>query len=305
MTALRVDGRRLKDLTPLRQGPARAGARGAQRRRRGDAPRRRRGARPRARRAAGRFRPRDDRAPEAVMRRARAAGFNVAPTGLAHGTVTLIVDGLPIEATTLRQDVETDGRHAKVAFGRDFAADARRRDFTINALSLSPTDASTIMPAASTISPRGACASSATPISASARTICAFCGSSAFRRASRRGATRRRGSCGGDPGARRPGAALARAGARGTVEAVRRAARRRRRARRWASAAFSGRSSAGSPIPDGSAACSRSRRRAASADPLLRLAALGVAIPEDAERLRERLRLSNAEYDRLAPPPRR
>ena len=72
-----------------------------------------------------------------VIRRARGAGFKVALTGVAHGTVTIVVDGRPIETTTLREDVETDGRWAKVAFGRDFAADARRRDFTINALSLS------------------------------------------------------------------------------------------------------------------------------------------------------------------------
>jgi len=76
--------------------------------------------------------------PEVVMKRARAAGFGVAPTGLAHGTVTLIVEGRPIETTTLRRDIDTDGRHAKVAFGRDFHDDARRRDFTINALSLTP-----------------------------------------------------------------------------------------------------------------------------------------------------------------------
>ena len=75
---------------------------------------------------------------EEVIRRARAAGFKVALTGVEHGTVTVIVDGQPIETTTLREDVETDGRWAKVAFGRDFAADARRRDFTINALSLGP-----------------------------------------------------------------------------------------------------------------------------------------------------------------------
>jgi len=74
--------------------------------------------------------------PEEVMKRARAAGFGVAPTGLAHGTVTVIVGGQPIEVTTLRRDLATDGRHAIVAFGRDFEADARRRDFTINALSL-------------------------------------------------------------------------------------------------------------------------------------------------------------------------
>ena len=75
-------------------------------------------------------------ATDEVIRRAEAAGFKVAPTGVPHGTVTLVVDGRPIETTTLREDVETDGRRAKVAFGRDFAADARRRDFTINALSL-------------------------------------------------------------------------------------------------------------------------------------------------------------------------
>ena len=62
--------------------------------------------------------------PDVVMKRARAAGFGVAPTGLAHGTVTVIVEGRPIEATTLRRDVDTDGRHAKVAFGRDFRDDA-------------------------------------------------------------------------------------------------------------------------------------------------------------------------------------
>jgi len=74
--------------------------------------------------------------PQVVMKRAHAAGFGVAPTGLAHGTVTVIVEGQPIEVTTLRRDVATDGRHATVAFGRDFEADAMRRDFTINALSL-------------------------------------------------------------------------------------------------------------------------------------------------------------------------
>src|SRR5450830_1760013 len=57
------------------------------------------------------------------------------PTGIAHGTVTVVIDKHPFEVTTLRQDVETYGRHAKVAFGRDWKADAERRDFTINALS--------------------------------------------------------------------------------------------------------------------------------------------------------------------------
>ncbi|MDQ0394703.1 CCA tRNA nucleotidyltransferase [Labrys monachus] len=75
--------------------------------------------------------------PETVMARARAAGWKVVPTGIAHGTVTVVVEGHPFEVTTLREDVETDGRHAVVRFGRDFRADAFRRDFTINALSLS------------------------------------------------------------------------------------------------------------------------------------------------------------------------
>ena len=75
--------------------------------------------------------------PQTVTERARAAGLKVVPTGIEHGTVTLVVDGEPHEVTTLREDVETDGRHAVVRFGRDFAQDAERRDFTINALSLS------------------------------------------------------------------------------------------------------------------------------------------------------------------------
>jgi poly(A) polymerase len=76
--------------------------------------------------------------PEEVMRRAAAAGLKAVPTGIDHGTVTVIVDGAPFEVTTLRQDVETFGRKAKVAFGRDWKVDAERRDFTMNALSISP-----------------------------------------------------------------------------------------------------------------------------------------------------------------------
>lgn len=74
--------------------------------------------------------------PDAVVRRVTAAGFKPVPTGLAHGTVTVVIDGAPFEVTTLRTDVETFGRHATVAFGRDWRADAMRRDFTINALSV-------------------------------------------------------------------------------------------------------------------------------------------------------------------------
>lgn len=72
--------------------------------------------------------------PDKVMARARKAGLKAIPTGLAHGTVTLVADGTSFEVTTLRRDVETFGRHATVAFTEDWAEDARRRDFTLNAL---------------------------------------------------------------------------------------------------------------------------------------------------------------------------
>ncbi len=76
--------------------------------------------------------------PAAVMARAKAAKLRAIPTGIDHGTVTLLSGGLPLEVTTLREDVETDGRHAVVRFGRDFTRDAERRDFTVNALSVGP-----------------------------------------------------------------------------------------------------------------------------------------------------------------------
>src|ERR1700682_3397025 len=74
--------------------------------------------------------------PDEVIRRAKAAGIKSVPTGIEHGTVTLVVDAQPFEVTTLREDTETFGRKAKVAFGRDWRRDAERRDFTINALSV-------------------------------------------------------------------------------------------------------------------------------------------------------------------------
>ncbi|HZD64139.1 MAG TPA: CCA tRNA nucleotidyltransferase, partial [Xanthobacteraceae bacterium] len=73
--------------------------------------------------------------PAEVVRRAQVAGFKAVPTGIEHGTITVVVHGRPFEVTTLREDVETFGRHAKVAFGRDWKRDAERRDFTMNALS--------------------------------------------------------------------------------------------------------------------------------------------------------------------------
>ena len=73
--------------------------------------------------------------PQAVIARTKAARMRSIPTGIAHGTVTVMVEARSFEVTTLREDIETDGRHATVRFGRDFDADARRRDFTMNALS--------------------------------------------------------------------------------------------------------------------------------------------------------------------------
>lgn len=75
-----------------------------------------------------------DATPETVTNLAENAGFKVVPTGIDHGTVTVIAQGRPHEVTTFRRDVETDGRRAVVAFSTDVAEDAKRRDFTMNAL---------------------------------------------------------------------------------------------------------------------------------------------------------------------------
>jgi poly(A) polymerase len=76
--------------------------------------------------------------PDVVIERLDAAGIRSVPTGIAHGTVTAVLPGGPVEVTTLRHDVTTDGRHATVAFAEDWREDAARRDFTINALYADP-----------------------------------------------------------------------------------------------------------------------------------------------------------------------
>jgi poly(A) polymerase len=76
--------------------------------------------------------------PYEVMRRCGTAGIRTVPTGIAHGTVTALVDGENVEVTTLRADLATDGRHATVAFTSDWQEDAARRDFTVNALYFDP-----------------------------------------------------------------------------------------------------------------------------------------------------------------------
>lgn len=76
--------------------------------------------------------------PDEVMAALRRAGLHAIPTGLAHGTVTTLAGPRAVEITTLRRDLETDGRHARVAFTDAWEEDAQRRDFTINALSMTP-----------------------------------------------------------------------------------------------------------------------------------------------------------------------
>ncbi|MCA0406696.1 MAG: CCA tRNA nucleotidyltransferase [Proteobacteria bacterium] len=74
--------------------------------------------------------------PRITMEKAAAADWKVVPTGIEHGTVTVVIGGKPFEVTTLREDIATDGRHAEVRFGKSFQQDAARRDFTINAMSM-------------------------------------------------------------------------------------------------------------------------------------------------------------------------
>ncbi|MGD0186768.1 MAG: CCA tRNA nucleotidyltransferase [Roseiarcus sp.] len=238
--------------------------------------------------------------PQVVMKRAHAAGFGVAPTGLAHGTVTLIVEGQPIEVTTLRRDVATDGRHATVAFGRDFAADARRRDFTINALSLGRD---------------GVVHDYTGGLADLAARRVRFIGDAGqriredylrilrfFRFSARYG-----------DGALDPEGLRAAIQERDGLMIL---SRERVRAEllKLLSAPRAGEvvttvCEAGllNPLLAGQTDAARLRRLAAiearrggGPDALLRLAGLGVRIEEDAERLRERLRLSNAEFERLA-----
>lgn len=79
-----------------------------------------------------------DARPEKVLDLAESAGLRAVPTGMDHGTVTLICNGVPHEVTTLRRDVETDGRHAIIAYADTVEEDAHRRDFTMNAIYAAP-----------------------------------------------------------------------------------------------------------------------------------------------------------------------
>jgi tRNA nucleotidyltransferase/poly(A) polymerase len=234
-----------------------------------------------------------------VIRRAREAGFKVALTGVEHGTVTFVVDGQPIETTTLREDVETDGRWAKVAFGRDFAADARRRDFTINALSLSADG--TIHDTVGGFEDLAAgrvrfIGDAEARIREDYLRILRFFRFSARYAASgldREGlsaTTRSRGGL----------ARLSRERVRAELMKLLVAPRASEIAQTMGECGFL------EPILGGVGYTRRLSRlvaieaeRGERADAVLRLAALGVAIPEDADRLRERLRLANTEANRL------
>jgi len=77
-------------------------------------------------------------APQEVLDRLKGAAIKAVPTGIAHGTVTAVIEGRPVEVTTLRRDVATDGRRATIAYTDDWREDAARRDFTINALTSDP-----------------------------------------------------------------------------------------------------------------------------------------------------------------------
>lgn len=117
-----------------------------------------------------------DARPEAVMKIAKSWGLRVVPTGIEHGTVTVVVEGTPFEITTFRRDVATDGRRAVVAFADTMEEDARRRDFTMNALYCDIDGRLPTRLAACPILRRGAFALLMMPISASKRITCASCG---------------------------------------------------------------------------------------------------------------------------------
>jgi poly(A) polymerase len=237
--------------------------------------------------------------PEVVMKRARAAGFKVAPTGLKHGTVTIIVEGAPIETTTLREDIETDGRRAKVKFGRDFAKDALRRDFTINALSLGRD---------------GAVHDYADGLNDLAAHRVRFIGDprQRIREDFLRSLRFFRFSATYGEGPLDPEGFLAAVQERDGLQGLSRervaaelfkllkAPRAGQIVTLFSDAGLLGPLIASAPDPGRHARLAAiEEARGAAPDPLLRLAALAVRVEEDADRLRERLRLSNAEHERF------
>jgi poly(A) polymerase len=238
--------------------------------------------------------------PDEVTRRAEAAGFKAVPTGIEHGTVTLVVEGRPFEVTTLREDVETYGRKAKVAFGRDWKRDAERRDFTINALS---------------VTADGAVHDYVGGLDDLARRRVAFIGDPAKRIAEDYLRILRFFRFHAAYGQGAPDAAgllaciVARAGLdqlsreRVRMELIKLLALPRAAATLvvMAEAGLLGRVLGGVPLVGSFADMAAIETAIGTpADPVRRLAALAVMIAEDAERLWQRLRLSNSEHERLA-----
>jgi poly(A) polymerase len=235
--------------------------------------------------------------PETVIARAKAARFKPVPTGIEHGTVTVVVRGQPFEVTTLREDIATDGRRATVRFGRDFAEDARRRDFTVNALSVSADRA--------LHDPVGGLADLKTghirfigdPKQRIREDYLRILRFFRFHAAYGEGPLDRAGL----------DAAIAERDGLGVLSAERiraemmkfvLARRAGKVAQEISDAGFFERIFGGIAYPALFARLTQIERTAD--DAVLRLAALAVCVREDAERLRERLRLSNAEHKRLA-----
>jgi poly(A) polymerase len=237
--------------------------------------------------------------PDEVVRRVERHGFKAVPTGIDHGTVTVVVDSVPLEVTTLRQDVETFGRKAMVRFGRDWKADAERRDFTMNALSAAPDG--TVHDYVGGLADLRArrvrfIGDAATRIAEDYLRILRFF---RFHAAYGHGAP--------------DGAGLAAAiAARGGIE---RLSRERVRMELLKLLVATGAAPTVAVMADtgllgcvlGGVPLTASFANMVAveavvglpADPVRRLAALGVMIVEDAERLAQRLRLSNAEHDRV------
>lgn len=234
--------------------------------------------------------------PKETIRRGRAAGFKAVPTGIAHGTVTLVGGGASFEVTTLRQDVETDGRRAKVVFGRDFTTDATRRDFTINALGLDRDGrVHDYCGGLADLAARRVrfIGDAATRIREDYLRILRF-----FRFHARYGA--------GGPDSEGIAACIAgREGLGGLSRERVRAELMKLLVAPGASATLQAMAGAGLLMPVIGGVPHLSRFAAVAGDggegvhPAFRLAALSVAVSEDAVRLRERLRLSNEEFDRI------
>jgi poly(A) polymerase len=237
--------------------------------------------------------------PEEVIGRVEAAGLKAVPTGLDHGTVTVVVDGKPVEVTTLREDVETFGRKANVRFGRDWRADAERRDFTMNALSAGAD---------------GAVYDYVGGLDDLAARRVRFIGDPATRIAEDYLRILRffRFHAGYGKGALDAGALQACIVARAGLEHLSRERVRMEILKllvaEGAAAAVLAMADAGllamvlGGVPQVSHLAKMTRIEAAlalAADPVRRLGALAVLIVEDADRLHERLRLTNVEHERL------